>query len=136
MMAGDLTSPPPEWAVYAPRQAGGLGRLLGGGRRYQASYEDALREFAGAQADHQEREAARQRDVAAARAEWGKAAAEARQEADAHNGHVDELAAGFSGHDRFAVSEYVQMVLDRSPYPDVSVRKACRVRAGVLAGGG
>jgi restriction system protein len=110
--------PPPEWADYAPRPAGGLGRLLGGGRRYQASYEEAEREFASAQAGHQEREAARQRDVAAARAEWDKAAAEARRQANVRNAHVDELAVGFREHDRFAVSEYVQMVLDRSPYPD------------------
>ena len=115
---GALTDPvpSPEWADYAPRPAGGLGRLLGG-RRHQASCEEAEREFASAQADYLERERARQRDVGAARAEWERAAAEARREADARNAHVDELAAGFPERDRFAVSEYVQLVLDKSPYP-------------------
>lgn len=41
-----------------------------------------------------------------------------KREAAARNVHVDQLAAGFRQHDRFAVSEYVQVVLDRSPYPD------------------
>jgi len=107
----------PEWGDFAPRQPSGLGRLLGGSQRYQASYEAAERAFGSAQADHQEREAARQRKVAAARADWNKAVAEAQGKADARNAHVDWLSAGFRGHDRFAVSEYVQLVLDRSPYP-------------------
>ncbi len=109
--------PPPAWADFAPSQPGGLGRLLGGSRRYQAEIEEAEREFASAEADCQAREAARQREVPAARAKWSKAAAQAKRKADENNVHVDELAEGFRGHDRFAVSEYVQMLLDRSPYP-------------------
>jgi len=92
--------------------------MFGGSQRYQATYEAAEQKFAGAQADYQMREAARQRGITAARAEWSRAAAEAERQANAHNAHVAEVAAGFRAHDRFAVSEYVQTVLDRSPYPE------------------
>ena len=43
--------------------------------------------------------------------------ADLKADVETHNAHIDELAAGFREHDRFAVSEYVQMVLNRSPYP-------------------
>lgn len=108
----------PDWADFAPAPPGALGRLLGGSARYQAAHEAAEREFTAAQADHRDREAARLRAVASARADWKRVAADERCKADAHNAHVDALADGFAKHDRFAVSEYVQMVLDRSPYPD------------------
>ena len=110
--------PEPQWADFAPRPPGGLRRILGGRQRYQASFEAAEQAFASAQADHQQREAARQRRVAEARAAWARRAAEAKRRAEAHNAHVAEMAAGFRDHDRFAVSEYVQIVLDRSPYPE------------------
>lgn len=67
--------PAPQWADFAPRPPGGLGRMLGGSHRYQAACEAAECAFAGAQADHQEREAARQHRVATARARWDRAAA-------------------------------------------------------------
>ena len=92
--------------------------MLGGGQRYQASYEAAKRAFAVAQADHQQREAARRRGSRRLARTWDKTAAEAKRKAEAHNAHVAEMAGGFREHDRFAVSEYVQLVLDRSPYPE------------------
>ena len=108
--------PAPQWAEPAPPT--GLGRMFGGAQRYQASRESAEQEFANAQEDYRRREAARQRAVAAARAEWDRKANEAKRRADARDAYVAELEAGFRAHDRFAVSEYVQMVLDRSPYPE------------------
>ena len=59
----------------------------------------------------------RQRRIAEERASWKRRLAEHQREIDAHNARVDKLDAGFREHDRFAVSEYVQIVLDRSPYP-------------------
>jgi restriction system protein len=109
--------PDPQWADFAPRPPGGLQRILGGRQRYQASFEAAEQAFASAKDDHRQREAARQRMVAEARASWAMRAAEAKRKAEARNAHVAELAAGFRENDRFAVSEYVQIVLDRSPYP-------------------
>ena len=110
--------PAPQWADFEPEPPSALRRMLGGGQRYQASYEAAEREFASAQAGHEQQEAARRRKVAAVRATWDKTVAEAKRKAEAHNVHVAEMAVGFREHDRFAVSEYVQLVLDRSPYPE------------------
>ncbi len=110
--------PAPQWADFAPQQPSALRRMLGGGQRYQASYEAAERAFADAQAEHQRQEAARQRRVAETRAAWNMRVAEAKRKAEAHNAHIAEVAVGFGEHDRFAVSEYVQIVLDRSPYPE------------------
>lgn len=110
--------PAPRWADFAPKPPSGLGRMFGGSQRYQASYEEAERAFASAQADHQRQEAGRQRKVVETRAAWTRRAADAKRSAEAHNARIGELAAGFREHDRFAVSKYVQMVLDRSPYPE------------------
>ena len=117
---GSLASPVPvpQWADFEPRPPSTLGRMLGGSQRYQALCHAAEHAYASAQADQQQRETARQQAAAAARAAWSKTASEARGRADVHNAHVSEMAAGFRAHDRFAVSEYVQMVLDRSPYPE------------------
>ncbi len=110
--------PEPQWAQFEPPPPTALGRMFGGGQRYQASYDAAEQQFGRAQADYQRREAARQRGIAAARAERSRAADVAKRQADARNAHVAEIAAGFRAHDRFAVSEYVQLVLDRSAYPE------------------
>jgi restriction system protein len=110
--------PAPQWADFEPAPPGALGRMFGGGQRHQASVEAAGQAFTAAQADYQRREAARQRGIAAARAEWARGADEARRQADAHNAQVAEAEESFRAHDRFAVSKYVQMVLDRSPYPE------------------
>jgi restriction system protein len=116
---GTLASPlpPPRWEDFVPRTPRGPGRILGGVRRYQESCEAAERTFSQALEAHKEREAARQAKVASARADWSKMAVEAKQKADAHNARIDALEAGFRKRDRFAVSEYVQLVLARSPYP-------------------
>ena len=110
--------PEPQWVDFVPRPPSGLQRMLGARQRYQASFEAAEQAFVSAQADHQQREATRQRIAAEARASWARRAAEAKRKAEARNAHVAEMAAGFREHDRFAVSEYVQIVLDRSPYPE------------------
>lgn len=110
--------PVPQWTDFEPKAPGALGRMLGGGQRYQDARDAAEQAFAAAQADYQRREAARQRGIAAARAAWTRAANEERSRADEHNRGIEELEAGFRAQDRFKVSEYVQMVLDRSPYPD------------------
>jgi restriction system protein len=116
---GSLTTPgpAPDWTDFVPNQPRGLRGLLGGGQRYQAAYEEAEHAFARAQEDHRRYEATRQRKVADARAAWERKAAEGKREAAAHNAHIDKLAASFRDQDRLAVSEYVQMVLDGSPYP-------------------
>jgi restriction system protein len=109
--------PAPRWADFEPPPPNALARMLGGQQRYQNSYAEAQRQFDYAQEQHHRQEAERQRKVAQARVAWNTKAAETKRKVEAHNAHVDEVAAGFSQHDRFAVSEYVQVVVDRSPYP-------------------
>jgi restriction system protein len=111
-------TPAPQWADFAPIPPSGLQRLFGRSQRYQSSYEAAERAFASAQADHRQLEAARQCEAAETRAAWNKRAADAERRAEAHNAQISEFAVGFREHDRFAVSKYVQMVLDGSPYPE------------------
>lgn len=116
---GDLATPipAPQWADYEPEAPRGMKRLFGGAQRYQDEYQDAERRFARAQADHQGQEGARQRRLAGERAAWNRRLADEQRRVEEHNARIDRLAAGFGEHDRFAVSEYVQMVLDRSRYP-------------------
>jgi len=109
--------PAPQWTGVEPEPPRAFGRLFGGQARYEAAGEEARRAFTQAQADHRHREAHRQRQVSEAQRAYDRQVAEAQRQVDAHNAHVDQLEAGLREHDRHAVSEYVQIVLDRSPYP-------------------
>ena len=109
--------PAPDWSDFMPDSPSGLRRMFGGAKRYQDAYVQAESGFAQAQQEHKGQEVARLRKVAEARATWERKAAEARERVEAHNAHIEKLAAGFRDHDRLAVSEYVQIVLDRSLYP-------------------
>ena len=109
--------PAPQWTDFEPEPPRAFGRMFGGQARYEAACEQARRAFARAQADHRHQEAQRHRQVSEARQAHDRQAAEAQRQVDAHNAHVDQLEAGLRQHDRHAVSEYVQIVLDRSPYP-------------------
>jgi restriction system protein len=111
-----VPAPAPQWAEPPPPNI--MQRALGGTRRYQQSHAEARQAFARAQKEYAAREDDRLRQVEAARRAWNQQVATAKREADAHNARVDELIAGFGARDRFAVSEYLQMVLDGSPYPE------------------
>ena len=116
---GELATPipAPRWEDYELEPPRGMQRLFGGAQRYQDAYGRAEGSFAQAQADHRLREAARLRQVAEARKAWNRKLADERRRVEEHNARIDRLAAGFREHDRFAGSEYAQMVLERSPYP-------------------
>jgi restriction system protein len=116
---GQLATPigAPQWADFEPEPPGMLQRRFGGQKRYEAAREEATRAFDQAQADHQRREAQRLWQVDEARQAYDRKVADTQREVDAHNAHIDELEVGLRENDRRAVSEYVQMVLDRSPYP-------------------
>jgi restriction system protein len=107
----------PRWADFEPEPPRMFQRMFGGQQRYEAACEEARRAFDDAQADHQRREAQRRLQVADARRAYDRTIADAQREVDAHNAHIDELEVGLSENDRHAVSEYVQIVLDRSPHP-------------------
>ena len=116
---GQLATPivAPQWADFEPEPLGMFQRSFGGQKRYEAAREEAARAFEQAQADHQRSEAQRLRQVDEARQAYDRKVADTQREVDAHNAHIDELEVGLRENDRRAVSEYVQMVLDRSPYP-------------------
>ena len=116
---GQLADPlsAPDWVDFEPEPARGLRRMLSGQQRHDAAVEVARQAFEQAQEDYQRREAQQTRQVAEARRTHARQVADAERDVTAHNAHIDALAAGLTSRDRFAVSEYVQMVLDRSPYP-------------------
>jgi restriction system protein len=91
--------------------------MFGGQQRYEAACQAAREEFGRAQADHRHREAQRHRQVAEARQAHDRKVADAQREVAAHSAHIEEMQAGLREHDRYAVSEYVQIILDRSLYP-------------------
>ncbi len=108
----------PRWADFEPESPGMFQRMFSGQQRYEAACEEARRAFDHAQADHKRGEAQRLRQVIEARQAYDRKVADAQREVDAHNAHCADLEAGLRENDRHAVSEYVQIVLDRSPYPD------------------
>ena len=91
--------------------------MFGGQQQYEAAVEAAAQAFRRAEEDHQRREDQRCEQVAEARRAHQRKIAESEREVAAHNAHIDEMAAGLRENDRLAVSEYVQTVLDQSPYP-------------------
>lgn len=109
--------PRPDWVDFAPGPPSMLNRVFGGSKRYQDAYADAERAYVQAQRDRESREADRQAKVTKRRAAWEQSLTEERRKVEAHNASIAKLAAGLRDHDRLAVSEYVQIVLDRSPYP-------------------
>lgn len=107
----------PQWAHFEPEPPRIFGRMFGGQQRYDAACEEARRAFEHAQADYQRSEAQRHQQIAKARRQYDRQVTDAQREVDAHNAHIDQLETGLRENDRHAVSEYVQIVLDRSPYP-------------------
>lgn len=116
---GQLATPvvAPQWADFEPEPPGMFQRRFGGQKRHEAARDEATLAFEQAQADHQRSEAQRLRQVDEARQAYDRKVADTQREVDAHNAHIDELELALRENDRRAVSEYVQVVLDRSPYP-------------------
>jgi restriction system protein len=112
-----IAIPSPDWLDFEPIPPRGLGRMFGGQQRHEQALETAKRAFREAQVAHQRAEAYRRKQIVDAQRAHDRATAEAQREAAAHNAHIDEMGAGLAQRDRYAVSEYLQIVLDRSPYP-------------------
>ncbi len=91
--------------------------MFGGQQRYEAAVREAEEAFRQAQKNDQHSEAQRRKRVAEATRSHGRKVAEIEREVNAHNAHIDEMEAGLRDKLRYAVSEYVQTVLDRSNYP-------------------
>jgi restriction system protein len=109
--------PAPDWAQFEPRSPGQIGKILGGQARYAARYAEAELAFSKAMDEHAEGEAARQVRVAAARRAHSARVSALRAEIERHNAGVDHFAAAVRNHDRHAVSDYFQMMVDRVKDP-------------------
>jgi restriction system protein len=116
---GNLATPlpAPKWVDFAPEQVRGLRRMFGGQERYETAVKAAEQAFQQAEEDHRRHEEQRRKKIVEARRAYRQRITESELEVAAHNAHIDEMAAGLREHDRYAVSEYVQTVLDLSPYP-------------------
>ncbi|WP_218670919.1 restriction endonuclease [Microbispora sp. GKU 823] len=110
--------PSPSWEAFAPVPPGWLQRKFGGAQRYEAALRQAESDFARAQADHQHRETQRQMRVIEARQAHQRKVAEAERETAKYNSHLKAMEAGLRSGDRHAVSEYMDLVLRASPYPE------------------
>jgi restriction system protein len=108
----------PQWADFAPEPARGLSRMFGGQQRYESAVREAEWEFTQAQEEHRRRESRRQREVVDARQAYEQQVAQAERDAAAYNTQLDKMAAGLRDGERYAVSEYMELVLRESPYPD------------------
>ncbi|MET7329502.1 hypothetical protein [Nonomuraea sp. NPDC005650] len=108
---GPLANPlaAPVW--QPPPSPGWLQRKFGGEQRY----ETALRQ---AEAEHQYRETQRQKEVVERRRAHQARVSEAERAAAEHNALVDAIGAGLRVGGRHAVSDYMDMVLRASPYPE------------------
>jgi restriction system protein len=107
----------PRWDDFEPQPVRGLRRMFGGQQHYEAAVVAAEQAFQQAEEDHQRCENQRHEQIAEARRAYERTVAESERQVATHNAHVDEMAAGLHQNDRFAVSEYIQTVLDLSPYP-------------------
>ncbi|MEV0348630.1 restriction endonuclease [Nonomuraea sp. NPDC050680] len=92
--------------------------MLGGTQRYESALRQAEAEFAQAQADHQHQETQRQKQVIERRRARQQQVAEAERAANEFNARLDAMEAGLRVGDRHAVSDYMNMVLRASLYPE------------------
>ncbi|UGT44536.1 restriction endonuclease [Nocardia yamanashiensis] len=118
---GTLERPYPVPERFTPAEPRPLRRLLGGSKRYEEELLLEEQRYAFALAEYQRRELARQQHVAQARQEHLRRAEEAERTANKENQRLDGLIRGLAEADRYAVSEYIEMVLEESPYYDVPV---------------
>jgi restriction system protein len=110
-------APAPDWAQFAPQEPSALGRLFGGGARYEQKSSEARGAFDAAQAEHGRAETERQRRVAAARSGHAARAAQLQREVDDHNRSVDALLARARARAQGAVEWYLNTVLAAVPLP-------------------
>jgi restriction system protein len=113
-----LALPAPAWEDFAPERPGGLGRLLGGGIRYQGRLAEARARFAAAESAHQQAESERRQALAAARARHHREITQERARAAKRNAYMARRRSAFAAGDPESVAWFVGGVLNASRYPD------------------
>ncbi|MEV4077880.1 restriction endonuclease [Nonomuraea fuscirosea] len=108
--------PAPVWEPLAP--PGRLQRVFGGAQRYESALRQAEADFARAQAEHQQRETQRQQEVITRRRAHQQRVEAAERAAAENNARIDAMQVGLRSGERHAVSSYMELVLQASPYPE------------------
>jgi restriction system protein len=118
--AGQLGEPlpPPMWENFAPAPPSGIGKILGGGGRFERLVDSARAAYAQAVEQHAAAEADRCRQLAAQRAAYDAAAAASAAAAAEHNAGIDQFQRDCRAGDPEAVAEFCTLVLDSSVYPE------------------
>jgi restriction system protein len=116
--------PAPDWAQFAPPPPSTLGRVFGGGTRYEQKLNEARSAFDAAQAQHAQAETERQRRVTEARSRHAARAAELQREVDDHNRAIDAVLARARARDQEAVEWCLNTVLAAVPLPSDFPRTA------------
>lgn len=118
--AGQLGEPlpPPVWEHFAPAPPSGLGKIFGGGGRFDRQLDSARAVYAQAVDQHAAAEADRRRQLAHQRAAYDTAAAAFATAVARHNADIDQFQRDCQGKDPEAIAEFCTLVLDSSVYPD------------------
>jgi restriction system protein len=109
--------PPPDWDAFAPPAPGALSRVFGGASRYTRQVAEAQAKHDAAMARYAADESARQRALAAAKAEYDRSVIAERTRVARLNAQVAERQQGFAAGIPEAVEWFVSRVLERSRYP-------------------
>ena len=118
---GPLASPepPPNPDDYRPPEPTGLrARLPGAREKHLAKWEAVRVTYEATAAAYQQREAERQRRLAAAQADHDKTVAEIGARLAAQHAEVEQFKAEFQAGTPTAVMQYFALVLEASSYPD------------------
>jgi restriction system protein len=118
--AGSLDKPiaEPQWAQFAPRPPGAVGRMFGGGTRYAREEAAAREAYEQECARHAAAESDRRQQLAERRRAYDRQAAEAAAAAAEHNAEVDQFERDFRAGEPEAVAQFFTLVLDASLYPE------------------
>ena len=110
--------PPPIWEQFAPAPPSGLGKIFGGGGRFERQTGSARAAYARAVEQHTAAEADRRRQLAEQRAAYDAAAAAFAADVAEHNAGIDQFQRDCRAGDPEAVAEFCTLVLDSSAYPE------------------
>ena len=117
--AGQLGEPlhPPIWEQFVPAPPSGLGKIFGGGGRFERQTDSARAAYARAVGQHTTAEADQRRQLAEQRAAYDAAAAAFAADVAEHNAGIDQFQRDCRAGDPEAVAEFCTLVLDSSAYP-------------------
>jgi len=110
--------PAPIWEQFAPASPSGLGKIFGGGGRFERQADSARAAYARSVEQHTVEEADRRRQLAEQRAAYDSAAAAFAADVAEHNAGIDQFQRDCRAGEPEAVAEFCTLVLDSSVYPE------------------